>query len=73
MNKLFEKIDMVCVLRWTGVILLALYVLQAVLGASRGAGIDVMLKIFFVLVANNLFQPLVLLGIAEGIARMNKA
>ena len=73
MTKLFEKIDMVCLLRWTGVILLALYILQGVLSATRGAGIDDMLKIFFVMVANNLFQPLVLLGIAEGLARMNRA
>lgn len=73
MEKLFQKINMVCVLRWTGVILLALYVLQGILGATRGAGLDDALKIFFVLVANNLFQPLVLLGLAEGIARINKA
>ena len=73
MDKLCNKINVACVLRWTGVILLVLYVLQAVLGASRGAGIDDMAKIFFVLVANNLFQPLVLIGLAEIIAHLKKA
>lgn len=70
MNQLFEKIDMVLVLRVAGLFLLALYVLQAVLASTRGAELDDVIKIFFISLANGLFQPLVLLGIAEGLSRM---
>ncbi len=70
MNKIFEKIDVVCALRWAGVILLALYVLQAFVNAGRGAEWDDMLKLFVLTLANGLFQPLVLLGLAEGLVRI---
>ncbi len=72
MNKAFEKVNMVCVLRVAGLLLLVLYVLQAFLAASRGAEFDDVIKIFIISLANGLFQPLVLLGIAEGLARINK-
>jgi len=67
MNKLFEKIDVVCVLRIAGLILLALFVWQAFINAGRGAAWDDALKLFVLTLANGLFQPLVLIGLAEGI------
>lgn len=69
MNKIFDKVNMVCVLRGAGLFLALLYVIQACLNASRGAGVDDMFLIFLVTIANGLFQPFVLLGIAEVIER----
>jgi hypothetical protein len=65
MNKLFQKVDMVIVLRVAGLFLLALYLLQGFMNAGRGAQVDDMLKIFVISLANGVFQPLVLLGVAE--------
>lgn len=69
MNNFFKKIDMVTVLRSAGLFLLVLYVIQAFINASRGQGADDMALIFVVTIANGLFQPFVLLGIAEVIER----
>jgi hypothetical protein len=71
MKKIFDKIDMVCVLRIGGLFLIAMYLIQAVMNGSKGAGIDDMLLIFIVTLANGLFQPFVLLGLAEGIERLH--
>lgn len=68
-NKLFDKICIVSVLRVAGLYLLAMYIIQAFTNASRGAGVDDMALIFAVSIANGLFQPLILLGVAEIIAR----
>ena len=65
MHKMFQKVDMVIVLRVAGLLLLALYVIQAFLNAGRGAQVDDMLKIFVITIANGVFQPLILLGVAE--------
>lgn len=70
MDALFQKINMVTVLRIAGLLLLALYVIQAFMNAGRGAEFDDVMKIFIITLANGVFQPLVLLGIAEGISRM---
>lgn len=77
MNKCCEKINMVCTLRWAGVILIAVCIISTILGVisgvDRGAGFTDALMIVVIGLANGVFQPLVLLGIAEGLARMNKA
>lgn len=72
MNKLFDKINMVLVLRLAGLFLLGLYIIQAFMNAGRGAETDDVIKIFLVTIANGLFQPLVMLGLAEGLQRMKK-
>ncbi len=69
MNKLFDKINMVCVLRGAGLFLIVLYIIQAFVNASRGSEIGDMGLIFLVTIANGIFQPFVLLGIAEVIER----
>lgn len=74
MNKLFDKINMACVLRGLGLFLILLYVIQAFVNAGRGSGVDDMALIFLVTIANGIFQPFVLLGLAEIINRQgNKA
>ncbi len=76
MNKCCEKINMVCTLRWAAVILITVCIISTILGViagvNRGAGFDDALAIVVIGLANGVFQPLVLLGIAEGLARMNK-
>ena len=69
MNKLFDKLCIVSVLRIAGLFLAVMYIIQAFTNASRGAGFDDMALIFTITIANGLFQPLVLLGLAEVIAR----
>lgn len=71
MNKVFEKIDVVLVLRLAALFLLVLYVIQAFVNASRGAGFDDVILIFIVTIANGIFQPVVMLGLAEVINRQN--
>lgn len=69
LNKLFEKINLVCVLRVAGLVLLALYIWQGIANGARGAEWDDALKLFVITIANGIFQPLVLLGLAEIIHR----
>lgn len=68
MKKIFDKIDMVLVLRLAGLFLIVLTIVQAFVSAGRGAEAGDMGLIFLVTIANNIFQPFVLLGLAEIIA-----
>ena len=70
-DKCFDKVDMVLVLRLVALFLLVLTVIQAFVSAGRGAQADDMALIFLVTIANNLFQPFVLLGLAEGLKRLH--
>lgn len=70
LNKLFEKVNVVCVLRVAGLVLLALYVWQGIANGARGAEWDDAIKLFVITIANGIFQPLVLIGLAEGIHRV---
>jgi hypothetical protein len=72
-TKCFEKIDMVLVLRIAGTVLAALYLYQAVMNGSHGKEFSDMVKIFIINIANGMFQPLIILGLAEVIANQKKA
>ena len=65
MTKFFDKLNVVAILRISGLFLFALYVIQAILNSLRGAQMDDSLLIFTVGIANGLFQPLILLALAE--------
>lgn len=71
-TKCFEKIDMVLVLRIAGTVLAALYLFQAIMNATHGKEFDDVIKIFIINIANGMFQPLIILGLAEVIALQRK-
>lgn len=65
MNAYFDKLNLVTILRIAGLFLFALYVIQAAMNMGRGAEFDDKLLILVVGIANGLFQPLILLALAE--------
>ena len=72
MNNMLNKMNMVTILRGAAIFLFLLFVVQAFVNAGHGAGVVNMALIFVSTIANGLFQPLVLLGVAE-LIRIKKA
>jgi hypothetical protein len=72
MNGFLDKANMVTILRGAAMFLFLLFIVQAFVNAGHGAGAVNKALIFVSTIANGLFQPLVLLGVAE-LIRIKKA